>query len=280
MERRHIGGISEWVPVFDSLQNMLWWHDTIIVGRVSGVLQPFDPRPGYLGSTPPAYSDVATVEQDAWTRPPGNLFTVYAVNVMRVIGPSRAKAGDTVAILQPGGVFEGVAYEDADDPMIEVGSTYLVFLRSWDISIPHPWGGAFSSPPFGRFPLDAAGRTQAVNSRWAREAAVAAIAGLTVDEAAAKIEATSRLPTPPPYTPPICSTVTRSPTLTVTPAVTGNTLWLTPSATPTVTDTPTAGPSPTPTITPTPTPTATASTPLPTATSTPTATPPLPGCPP
>lgn len=214
MERRIIGDCGDFWPP-DSLPDLLWREDTVVVGRVSGVLQAYDPRPGFLGATPPAPIDVATLEPEALTRPPGNGATVYAVDVLRVIGPSYVKAGDSIDIMQNGGVFEGVAYEYMGDPLIEVGATYLLFVSEWDISIPHPWGVTFSSPPFGRFQLDADGRAQAIDSSCGKPGATAAIEGLTVDEVAAKVAAALRLvpPRPPtPSSPPVAPRATRTAT--------------------------------------------------------------------
>lgn len=242
MERRIIAYCGYYRPL-DSLPELLWQDEVVVVGRVSGVLQAYDPRPGYLGSTPPAPIYFATVEPEALTRPPGNGATVYAVDVLRVIGPSYVMAGASIDIMQNGGVFEGVAYEYMGDPLIEVGATYLLFVSEWDIAIPHPWGVTFSSPPFGRFSLDANGRAQAVDSSCGKPGATAAIEGLTVDEVAAKVAAALPLvpPRPPtPSSPPVAPRATR----TATPGVMAATPSPTPSATPT------AAPSATPTATP------------------------------
>jgi hypothetical protein len=229
MERRTLGEGGVVSPDADSLPRMLSRYDNVVVGRVSGVLQAFDPRPGFLGATPPAPIDVVTLQPEALTRPPGNGSSVYAVDVLRVIGPSDVKAGDSIAILQGGGVFKGVAYEYGDDPVIEVGATYLFFLNQWEPPFPHPWGVTFGSPAFGRFPLYAAGRAQAVNSTWAKYGATAAIAGLTVDEVAAKVAAALPLvpPRPPtPSSPPVAPRATR----TATPGVVTATLSPTPTS--------------------------------------------------
>jgi len=187
------------------------------------------------------------LEPEALTRPPGNGFTVYAVDVLKVIGPSDVTAGNSIAILQGGGVFQGVVYEYGGDPVIELATTYLFFLNQSEPPFPHPWGVTFGSPPFGRFPLDAAGRAQAVNSAWAKYGAVAAIAGLTADEASAKVAATLPLlpprppsPSSPPVAPPAIQSVTPTITQTATPPAMAATPSPTPSSTPIVVATPTA----------------------------------------
>jgi hypothetical protein len=118
-----------------------------------------------------------------------------------------------------------------------VGASYLFFLGGFTglktLSIPEPWGATLEFPPYGRYSVDASGRLQPVSDFW-RSAkcavchGVAAITGLKVDEAAAKIAAAiARVPTPTPIL-----TAAPSPTL---------------ASSPTPAPSPAAAPSPTPT---------------------------------
>jgi hypothetical protein len=111
-------------------------------------------------------------------------------------------------------VFDGVAYETIYERLMEAGSTYVFFLRESTklrtLSIPEPWGVTFEGAPYGRFLLDNAGRLEPVSDFWRSDKCpvcygVAAMTGLTADEATGKIAAAiARIPTlsPPPKTTP------------------------------------------------------------------------------
>ena len=232
VQRVVIGTEADWAPFYESLDEMVNVSDTILMGRVTGVLLPFDPRPGYLGVTPgptgpplppddpKAKIPVRTPSPEELSRPPGRWFAVYSVAVVRVIKSPRVRSGDTIGVFQNYGVFDGVAYETIYERLMEAGSTYVFFLRESTklrtISIPEPWGVTFEGAPYGRFLLDSAGKLEPASDFWRSDKCpvcygVAAITSLTVDEAAAKIAAAiaqAGRPTP---------TATPSPTPTSSP---------------------------------------------------------------
>lgn len=171
-------------PTFygSSLLEMVKKYDTIIVGRVAGVAVPFDPRPGFLGEPtpelpPPGHPKASVLQDpDALSRPPGRMFTTYTIEVLRSI-KSSVSAGDSILVTQAGGMWEGRAHQLEGDPVLEIGSIYLFFLQKDDSA------GDYTGIPFGRFKLDAGGRIRVVDERWHYLPAVAALDGLSVDEA-------------------------------------------------------------------------------------------------
>jgi hypothetical protein len=55
---------------------MLKVYPLVVIGEITGVMNPYDPRPGYVGlpsppSVPPTLKSGATVDPEALTRPPG-----------------------------------------------------------------------------------------------------------------------------------------------------------------------------------------------------------------
>jgi hypothetical protein len=123
----------------------------IVVGRVTGVLLPFDPNPVSSDSVGRAYS-------------------VYSFEVERVIAADGVNIGQSIAVMHGGGISDGVAYEVDGDPVVGVGETYLMFLEPFlglhDIGVPEPWGLTYSGPPYGRFFVSKAGLLDVVDERW------------------------------------------------------------------------------------------------------------------
>jgi len=210
-----IGGQSDWAPLFQSLPDLIRVDGTIVVGLVTGVFLPFDPRPGLLGQPTPEplpsdHPKYFTPSPEELSRPPGRGFSVYSVELLAVLAPPSLQTGDTIAVMQSGGVFEGIAYEDHGDPVIEVGATYLFFLQPQlglrEISIAEPWGTTYSGGPFGRFLVDPDGRLNVVDDIWNCPICTVsqALAGKTVVEATVTIKNTPpgfALPTPGPDSP-------------------------------------------------------------------------------
>jgi hypothetical protein len=226
------------LPYYKSLDDLAGWANTIVVGRVTGTLLPCRWQAGFLGD--PEFADCALhpgqegcPSTEALSRPPRRAFTVYSVQVQQVIAAESLRPGDTIGLWQPGGICEDTppevaaaydpkyAYETALDPLIEIGSTYLLFLVPQlgfkDIGVEEPWGTTYGAPAFGRFLIGADGRLQVVAKIWTCSecAAPRAVAGKTLAEAETTlrpvIERTRPTPTPQPATP------TPSPTPTPTP---------------------------------------------------------------
>jgi hypothetical protein len=250
------------LPYYKSLDDLVRWANTIVVGRVAGTLLPCLTRPGFLGD--PEFADCALhpgqegcPSAEALSRPPGRRFTVYSVEIQQVIASESLRPGDSIGFLHGGGICEDTppevaaaydpkaAYETELDPMIEIGSTYLLFLVPQPglkaIGYAEPWGTTYEAAAFGRFLIGADGRLQIVAKMWTCDvcAAPKALAGKTLAEA----ETTLR---------PLIEQARLTPTPTSTP---------TPTPQP---GTPTPTPTPTPQLV-TPTPSAQLGTPTPTA---------------
>jgi len=203
-ERRVIGEGYESAPW--SLEGLVQSYDVVIVGTVSDVLLPFDPRPN-----PDFFDDFEAAHPSNEPRPAGHPkagpqptpseygqgrgFTIYTVTVERVVRLTAATLGSTVSLFHSGGVFRGVAYEEERDPVIEVGSTYLFFLTTNANRFAELLG-----PSSGRFLVDGSGRLQPVETAFADLPSVAALTGLTLDEAEAAILAAALAPIPLPPT--------------------------------------------------------------------------------
>ncbi|MBI2913646.1 MAG: hypothetical protein HYY03_06975 [Chloroflexi bacterium] len=182
----------------DSLRSLMQ-GDAIVLGSVVGIALPYDPRPGYLGWTPrpcPFPPDHPKFVVCSWTpspeellRPPGRDFTVYEVAVERVLGTSGPKPGDKILVRDGGGVWEGKLYHLSGDPPLVVGATYLLSLDR-AVLPDFPNSTAYlTDVPFSQFTVDPDGRLQPVDGMWASMPAVAALSGLTVEQALAGVEA-------------------------------------------------------------------------------------------
>jgi hypothetical protein len=238
------------VDYYKSLDEMVRWANTIVVGRVTGTLLPCRSRAGFLGD--PEFADCALhpgqdgcPSAEALLRPPGRAFSVYSVEIQQVIASESLRPGGTIGLIQSGGICEDTppevaasydpkaAYETELDPLIEIGSTYLLFLEPQlglkEIDIAEPWGTTYGAPAFGRFLIDADGRLQVVAKMWTCDecGASKAVAGKTLAEAETTlrpvIEKTrpTRTPTPQPATPTPTPTPTPqpgTPTATSAPA--------------------------------------------------------------
>jgi hypothetical protein len=172
-------GSGVWPPV-GTVDELLRLYPTVLVGRVDGVLQSFDPRPGALGLSQEELDALqagpkgAPLPSDILNRPPGNGSSVYSITVVNSI---LGDIGDSFALMQSGGIYEGKAYEFEGDPVVLPGSTYLFFLEEFDwrasgfvLNAGYDKLGAqyqtiYQAPAFGRFLVDD-GKLQAVDPRW------------------------------------------------------------------------------------------------------------------
>lgn len=226
----HSMGNALYAPQYTSLVETARVYNEVIVGTVTNILLPFDPRPGYQGLS--VEDVVGASPKSSWTpsaeemaRAPGRDFSVYAVKVDTVIQSKLLKVGDEIGILQSGGLFEGEAYQTDGDPIIQGGARYLFFLEPYpgleEISVKETWGTTYSGPPFGRFSIDESGRLAAVDAMWLCEVCKAprTLQGTTADVAAQRIQLASEgklsevdlapvpeAPTPQPIITPIVTT--------------------------------------------------------------------------
>jgi hypothetical protein len=157
-------GEADYAPFYRSLEDLTRVFPVIVVGTVENVLLPFDPRPGYLGVPleeivgSPSPKSSWTPSPEEMARPPGRNFAVYSITISRVLSSDALQPGESVAVLQPGGEFEGIRYQIDGDPVLEVGAAYLFFLAEYrgleEISIAEPWGLTYSTAPYGRFTIE------------------------------------------------------------------------------------------------------------------------------
>jgi len=157
-------GEADW-PNYESLRSLVETFDTIIVGRVGApslALQPLDPQEIESGQ-----------RQVAWV----DYFSLYPVEVIRVIASPRARRGGTLTVAQQGGVIDGVTYMNGGDPPLMVGAVYLLFLRD---SYPGFGLDQYGEFPGGRFLTDERGFL--VPNRWEASPGVAAVSGVSYKE--------------------------------------------------------------------------------------------------
>lgn len=204
------------------LSRLLQFYPIAVIGEVEQTLVPIDPRPGYLGLSTGEIQDLQSkaggspIPSDALARPPGNMTSIYSIKVLESIVGDKFAAGQHFALLQPGGVFEGVAYENDGDPAILVGSTYIFFVapfQSSNFQLPKDYDQFgqdyqqiyYSSAP-ARFIVED-GETKAVNPTWdgtCPECETNSLVGRPVDEAVSLVRdahAGKPIPAPQPVTP-------------------------------------------------------------------------------
>jgi hypothetical protein len=203
----NVAAVSGTPPLWfaESLRTMVERYQTIIVGRVEGIrevrnLDALNPTP-MVENTRPGFPE-----------------TVFDVKVLEVIAAHRVSAGQTIGFYQLGVTLnDGPQYVPDVNPLVEPGTTYLFFLE--DLK-PIFEVDEFTSPAFGRFVVSA--DRLVIPNGWERSAGVAAVSGVpfsdmgaafyaddqeaaraalakrTVDEAAALIRAEIALtPLPP-----------------------------------------------------------------------------------
>lgn len=239
-----IMGDADYSPLYRSFSDLVRAYPTVVTGTVGTVLLPFDPRPGYKGLT--VDQVVGSSPKSSWTpsaeemnRPPGRDYSVYSIKLTGIIRSDTLKVGDSIAVLQSGGVFDQIAYQIEDDPVIEPGVEYLFFLDEFkglsDISVEQPWGTTYSGPPYGRFVVNN-GKLQVVSDAWLCEPCEGprTIADTSVEVAASRVEAARSgtmekidlapavTPAPVPTDVPVLPVITDQagkPTIVATPAV-------------------------------------------------------------
>src|ERR1700674_2773893 len=78
---------------FQTLARLLRFYPNVVVGQVDGVLQPFDPRPGYLGVSPAVIAAIESappgkggpITSEMLARPPGSWTSIYSVRVLESV---------------------------------------------------------------------------------------------------------------------------------------------------------------------------------------------------
>lgn len=188
-------GVARWRTLdASSLKKMAATHDLIVVGQVTlatditfaETASDDDQHPD--GDAPPPdhpKAKVSPVLSPDPLRAPRT--TLYSVQVLQIIGQPRLGIGDTISVGQVGGTKDGVAYHLENDPVMQVGATYLFFLREDVQGVPDVWVAS----PFGRFQLAPDGRLQPADSVWLYLPAVANLTGRTLDQAVLALETTA-----------------------------------------------------------------------------------------
>ena len=186
VERIEVGGMTS-LPFTraTSLVTLAGSHEYIVVARVTSMSSGYPLARSavahFIPETPlPPDDPKANITPD----PDGRIGPVgsqYKLEVVRTIQSSDLAVGDSFAITAWGGKIDGVRYESAGDPLLEVGTTYLLFLE-------RPHEAAFTSLPFGRYKISSDGRLQRVTTQFDVFDAVSSLSGLGLDEAITKID--------------------------------------------------------------------------------------------
>jgi hypothetical protein len=129
---------------------MLKVYPLVVVGEITGVIAPYDPRPGVIGlpdapSVLPTLKSGATIDPGALSRPPGQLWTDYSLTVSEVVTGDGVSVGDVLRYTQIGGVWDGRPHQASNDPVVQQGQRYLFFLEH------DPEQGNYTAQPFARF---------------------------------------------------------------------------------------------------------------------------------
>jgi hypothetical protein len=162
---------------------MLKVYPIVVVGEITGVISPYDPRPGFLGQPSPQTAPSGhpkaqtTIDPAAFSRPPGRVTTTYSLEVLEVVLGENVKAGDVLNLTQVGGRWEGNVYQAQGDPVVIIGQRYLFFLE-YDEEI-----GDYTAMPFGRFIIATDGTLIAVDKEWEYLPVVADLNGRRADSA-------------------------------------------------------------------------------------------------
>ena len=77
--------------------------------------------------------------------------------------------------------MNGVAYEFQEDPLLEVGKTYLFFMNLPDEGI------LYAGPPYGRFEVLPDGTLSVVSAQWSRLGAVKELNGRRLTDVAPEL---------------------------------------------------------------------------------------------
>jgi hypothetical protein len=115
----------------------------------------------------------------------------YSFAIERLIRPTNATLPSRLSVVLEGATKDFVLYEEGDGGIgwaasdveaVVTGRKYLLFLYDRE-------DGEFKGNPFGRFELDGESRLKAVDDVWLKLPEVAALAGLSVDQAIAVMDA-------------------------------------------------------------------------------------------
>ena len=171
-----------------SFDAMLQVYPVVVVGEITGVVAPYDPRPGFLGQPSPATAPPghpkagATIDPAAFSRPPGRLSTIYSLLVVDVVAGDSVKSRDVLNYTQIGGIWEGRAHQSEGDPVVQDGQRYLFFLEPAAEQ-------SYTAQPFARFESNGKGELSAVADEWRYLPVVTSLGGGSVDAAKAAIAA-------------------------------------------------------------------------------------------
>lgn len=196
----NLGFVDWYLPAADSLDTLTRGYE-VVLGRVTGIALPFDPRVGYGGvapeTAPPGHpkSSYKPTEEEI-QRPPGRLFTVFAVEVIDP-GSSNLAQGDTINVGQSAGLWEGKQYQDEGNPPLVTGMTYLLAIMPSETVEGLVGSGYFMGPPFTSFRI-VAGAVQPLDAAWDYLPAVRELEGKPAQGALASIlDARRRAPATP-----------------------------------------------------------------------------------
>lgn len=174
-----------------SVDAMLAAYSTVVIGEIVGVISPYDPRPGFLGQPSPdpapsghPKSDL-TIDPEAWSRPPGQLWTEYSLEILEVIAGD-LKPGEQIKLTQGGGMWEGRPHQIEGDPVVRENTRYLFLLEFDDEK------GDYTGMPFGRFEIDGEEKLRVVDEVWRYLALVDQFDGRSVESSKTLIGLASR----------------------------------------------------------------------------------------
>lgn len=199
-------GVAEW-PIWlgESVGTLTQGYE-VITGRVTGIALPFDPRPGYGGTAPetappdnPKSSYSPSGEEI--NRPPGRLFTVFAVEVTDP-GSTKLARGDKINVGQSAGIWEGKQYQLEGNPPLGIGQQYLMAISPSDTVAKLLGEGYFMGPPFAHFVVEG-NAMHPLDPMWAGLPAVKELTGKSTEAAldtilAARAQLAAESPTPAP----------------------------------------------------------------------------------
>jgi hypothetical protein len=147
-----------------SIEALLKAYPFVVVGEISGVIAPYDPRPGVAGlpdapTVLPTLKSGATIDPAALLRPPGRLWTDYSLTVVEVL-TGDVRVGDLLTYSQGGGIWEGRAHQVANDPAVREGQRYLFFLEYSAAE------DSYTGMPFARFEIGQDGSLHVSDEIW------------------------------------------------------------------------------------------------------------------
>jgi len=186
-----------------SLATLLGGND-VIIGRVTGVALPYDPRGGYGGVAPPTAPPGVPVNplknytptKEEVNRPPGRPFTVWTMEILDP-GDSAFEPGDVIYVAKVGGIWEGQQIQTEGDPLLEVGSTYLLpIFPSTEVS-DLLGSGYWSSGAWTEFVVEGE-HVRVSDDGWLTLSAIRELNGKPVHEALQTMLAASASWSPPP----------------------------------------------------------------------------------